>query len=100
MWSCVFVLASEISRNALCDIQEGCLKSAYSSENCTLCTLAPFFLPASHIAEMTGGEPLNWTISSLENNGLILRKTKQKDRILLPNYYYDAAIAKIGFPMS
>lgn len=38
----------------MCDIQEGCLRRADSSERCTLSTPAPFFFSASHIDEMAG----------------------------------------------
>lgn len=60
-------------------------------------------LPSCFSYSWDGWRSSHWAgpLSSLENNGLILRKTKQKDRILLPNYYYDATtIAKIGFPMA
>lgn len=61
---------------------------------------SPIF-PSCFSNRWDGWRSSSWTgpLSNLENNGLRLRKTKQKNRILVPDYY-NAASAKIGFPRS
>ena len=64
----------------MCDIQEGCLRRADSSERCTLFAPAPFFFSASHIDEMAGATAVELDHETIENEGLMLRKAKQKNK--------------------